>query len=217
MHSTEGQKKQITCNPHFFNTSLFLFSLFPLPSIPFSLVFEWKAPIYLCNSGQGSGPHYLQEGFTDPPTLAPQAGPSIGHTLPSRSIYRSVFFNKWLLEVKDSVFCALLGSWSKKHSPFPYPQTLSLNQNNFRLCLPFQIQLYLLLPSCYETSWDNSLTLLFYLTYSSFNPQQSTFLLLTYFLLRPFCPRFPFNLYLSAFPSMLYSSSSKLFLERGVT
>lgn len=202
------QKKQITCNPHFFNTSLLLFPLFPLPSIPFSLVLEWKVPIYLCNSGQASGRHHLQEGFTDPPTITFRAGPGIHHTLPSRSTYMSVFFNKWFLEVKDNVFCAMLGSWSKEHSPFPQSQPLFLNQNNFWLCIPFQIQLYLLLPSCYETSWNNSLSLLFYLTYSFSNPQQSGFLLLKYFLLRSFCLRFPFIVYLSALLSMLYSSSN---------
>ena len=86
----------MTCNPHVFDTSPPLFPLFPLHGIPFPLVCAQRAPISLLDSDQASGHNLLQDGFTDPATLTFLVGHSFYHTLPSPSIYLSVFYNERL-------------------------------------------------------------------------------------------------------------------------
>lgn len=105
--------------------SAFLLSF--LFSVPFALVFAWRALISLLDSGQAWGHHFLQEGFTDPTTLTFQARHSIYHPLPSLSIYMSVsIINSSLMsKTKFSMLCWILGLKSTHlfHTPNPSPST----------------------------------------------------------------------------------------------
>lgn len=122
----------MTCSPYVFNIPLPLFPLFPLPSIPCPFVSTCRGPISLLDSDQASDLYSLQDSIANSPTGTFQAGHSIYHTLPRQFTCMFSIINNQLLEVKDNICYALLGSWPT----FPCPEPVSLKKSTFDIAPP---------------------------------------------------------------------------------